>query len=139
MKNTTAHRLFALLLSLALCLGALPPAARAAEPEPQFAKISYFSKISNAYVGDSCCWYDDWFLADAAERNDGLALLSAQLSASAADANGGAAFLTALGFDAESHRFESEDPDDCAYTLGTKTVAGRTVVAVVFQGDLYGA
>lgn len=139
MKHTFPHRLFALLLTLALCVGFVPRAAQAAETEPQFAKVSYFSKISNACVGDSACWDDGWFLADAAERNDGLALLSAQLSASAADANGGAAFLTALGFDAASRRFDSADPDDCAYTLGTKTVAGRTVVAVVFQGDLYGA
>ena len=135
-------RFLALLLSVLLCCGCLPNAVFAAEEgnrEYQFVRTAYYSKISNAYVGDSSYYSDDWFLADPTVKNESFALLSAQLAMSAAEGGGGAAFLETIGFtDVKVCRYDSADPLDCAYVCGIKTLDGRTVIAVVFQGDLYG-
>ncbi|MBQ4506202.1 MAG: S-layer homology domain-containing protein [Firmicutes bacterium] len=133
----------ALLLTLALVLGSVPGAAFAAGDDGLFyGKAEYYSKISKSYVTAGFYCSDDWFLGDPAARNDGLALVSAKLAASAGDADHGEAFLEALGFDnIASKRFASSE-NDCAYTVGTKTIdnGGKvvTLAAVVFQGDNYG-
>ena len=138
----TGLRFLSLFLSAVLCFGSLPYTVLAAEEsgqEYQYVSTEYYSKISKAYVGDSSFFSDEWFLTDPAKKDDRLALLSAQLAMSAGEGEGGEAFLKAIGFsDARSCRYDSADPLDCAYVCGTKTVDGKTVMAVVFQGDLYG-
>ena len=80
------ERLLSLLLALSLCVGAMPLTASAADgTEYRQTTLAYFSKVTNEYVTDSGYYSDDWFAGDPAERNDGLALLSAQLSAAATD------------------------------------------------------
>ncbi|MCR5681095.1 MAG: S-layer homology domain-containing protein [Clostridiales bacterium] len=144
MTNTkkTRIRLLSFLLALALCIGAVPSAVFAAEESEedyQTAKLEYFSKVLNEYVTDSCYYTDKWFDADPAVRNDSLALWAAQLAAgSTDDSNHVVATLTALGFDAAGKRYDSTSADDSAYILGTKTLDGRKLAVVSFQGDLYG-
>ena len=133
-------RIFAVLLAMALCFGLLTVPAWAAEDGYQYEKLEYYSKITADYTGDSCCYTDEWFLGNSAKKNDSLALLSAQLSCTAVNGPQSTDFLKALGFeDAALYRYDSTDPSDCGYTLGTKKLpGGRTVVAVVFDGMLYG-
>ncbi len=135
-EKRTVGRLLALLLVLCQCVGFLTIPAWAAEETYQYKKLSYKSAISGAFVSDSCYFTDAWFLQDSTARNDPFALLSAQLALTASDAQRGTAFLKTLGFaDASARRYESTDPDDTGYTLGTKTLAsGATVIAVAFQG-----
>ena len=130
-------RIFALLMALSLCIGTMTVTAQA--EEYQYGHLNYYSKISKTSVGDSFWFSDEWLLRDGAERNDALALLSAQLACTAKDGASSEAMLEALGFEnVHSERYGSTDPGDCAYTLGTKKLNGRTVVAVVFQGLEYG-
>ena len=140
MKKSSLKAL-ALILSVLLCCGCLPHAAIAAEEsnqEYQYVSTEYYSKVSNAYVGDSAYYSDEWFLSDPSVKNDRLALLSAQFAISAAEGQGGEAFLKALGFsDVKACRYDSKDPLDCAYVCGKKSVEDKTILAVVFQGDLY--
>ena len=94
------------------------------------------------FLEDSFCYSDQWFLKGPEERNDALALLSMQLSAAATtdgQENGnGAALLKQLGFeDMQFTGFQSEDPEDMAYTCAVKT-AGEgdsryTIIAVAVQ------
>ncbi len=136
----TAGRLLALLLALCQCAGLFTVSARAAEEEYRYEKLSYMSVISGSYIEDSCYYTDEWFLADSTARSDSLALLSAQLALTTADAQRCAEFLQTLGFTGVfSARYESADPDDCGYTMGQKTLGnGRTLIAVAFQGADYG-
>ena len=135
----TMKKLLSAVLALMLCVSVVPAAGFAAEPELQFARTAYYSKITEAFVEDSSYYSDEWFLADPEESDDRLALLSAQLSMASATADGGIAFLEAIGFDdVEALRYDSADPLDSGYAAGTKTVNGTKVAAVVFQGDLYG-
>ncbi|MDO4859749.1 MAG: Ig-like domain-containing protein [Bacillota bacterium] len=86
---------------------------------------------------DSFYYSDDWFQVDPAEQNDSLALVSMQLTAAATvrDHEGaGAEFLKKLGFgEIRFINFESDNPDDCAYMIGTKTIGNDTIMAVVIQ------
>ena len=93
MKKSSLKAL-ALILSVLLCCGCLPHAAIAAEEsnqEYQYVSTEYYSKVSNAYVGDSAYYSDEWFLSDPSVKNDRLALLSAQFAISAAEGQGGKA------------------------------------------------
>ncbi len=135
--------LFSLLLALALLGGVFPGGAQAAEPERRSGSMEYYSTVTGDYVSDRYEYTDQWLLGDPAARNDSLALVSAQLAAASADDRHGVAFLKDLGFtDAEGKRYDSEDPADCAYTIGMKTLrtggGDRTLVAVAFQGACYG-
>ncbi|MBO4881442.1 MAG: S-layer homology domain-containing protein [Firmicutes bacterium] len=131
-------RCIAFLLAFALIAGSVPGTAFADDTDYQFGAAEYYSKISKDYVPVDFYYTDDWFSAGPAQANGGLALISAKLAASGGEAEHCAAFLSALGFtDVASKRFGSTE-NDCAYTIGTKTVNGKTLAAVVFQGDLYG-
>ena len=136
-------RLLSVLLALAMLAGILPGKALAAEPDYRYGTLKYYSVISGGYVDDSYYYTDQWFLEDAAERNDSLALVSAQLAAAVtSDPQCGLDLLAQLGFEAKAARFDSDARDDCAYVLGTKTVqtdgTPYTLVAVAFQGADYG-
>ena len=86
---------------------------------------------------DTFYYKNAWFGEPATTRNDALALLSMQLSAAAItdDPDGsGARALRALGFGSIGFvGFETEDPDDCAYTWATKVIDGKKLVVIVFQ------
>ena len=136
-------RLCSALLVLAVLAGVLPGKAMASEPERRSGTVEYYSTVTGDYVSSRYDYSDQWFLGDPAARNDRLALVSAQLAAAAGEGERGAAFLKELGFaDASGHRYDSEDPADCAYTIGTKTVRSAggdcTLVAAAFQGTFYG-
>ena len=137
-------RLLAFVMALAMLGGLLPGSALAVkEQADQYGAMEYFSKITSTYIPDDYYYTDQWFLGDAAQRNDSLALASAQLAASVTDdPRYGVRFLTDLGFRAAAKRFESTARDDCAYVMGTKSISdgssSRTLVAVVFQGAEYG-
>ena len=142
-KTKLCAKSLALLLTLALCLVCLSaPAFAAAEPDYTFGEAGYFSHISNGYNTAGFYYADDWFLADPAVRNDGLALISAKLAASAADAGHGEGFLEALGFSDLVSRHYGSAANDCAFVAGSKTIKkdGRdvTLMAVAFQGGEYG-
>ena len=131
-------RILPILLVCAMIFGMIPAAAFATGPEYTFAKIEYYSNMAKEYVPAGCYYTDSWFGEDPAERNDALALASAQLAAAGGDGEHASAFLTALGFgDTTAVNFDSQ-ANDCAFTMGTKTAGGKTLVAVVFQGDQYG-
>ena len=137
------NRLLSILLLLAMLAGLLPGTARAAEePEEQYGVMRYYSTVTGDWAADGWRYSDRWFFADAAERNEPLALLSAQLAAAAAEEAGGAAFLDSLGFQTRAKGYDGGDPDGCAYVLGIKTIrqdgAARTLVAAAFQGSEYG-
>ena len=139
----TGVRLCSVLLVLVLLAGVLPGKAAAAEPGERSGTLAYYSTVTGEYVPVRYDYSDQWLLADPAARNDRLALVSAQLASAAGEGERGAAFLKALGFaDASGHRYDSEDPSDCAYVLGTKSIHadGRdcTLVAAAFQGSFYG-
>ncbi len=134
------------LLSMLILLNVLAVrpvhADRSGEHEPLFGTLSYASAISGGAVGDSFWYSDEWLTGSPEERIDGLALVSAQLSACAGSAET-AAMLRKLGFsDVEEARFDSGDSRDCAYVTGTKTIAAdtgiRPVRVVVFQSHSYG-
>lgn len=131
-----------LLLALALCLACLSaPAFAAAEPDYTFGEAEYFSHISNEFKTTGFYYADEWFLANPAVRNDGLALVSAQLATSAADEEHGEAFLKALGFSNVVSRHYGSAANDCAFVAGSRTIEkdGRkvTLLAVAFQGGEY--
>ena len=102
-----------------------------------------FEENSTYEVGtkltDSFYYTDAWFEAEPETRNDALALISMQMVAAAVDndANGsGAALLKQIGFEQVGfHGFGSEDPDDCAYTWGTKRIDDYTLVTIVVQSS----
>ena len=136
-------RLFSVLLICALCVGLLPHTAYAAEQTVQNETLEYYSIVSDAMVRDTCRYTDDWFRETAGTRNDGLALISAQLAAASADAACSSALLRKLGFDdVTAARYDSEDPGDCGYVAGIKTISvdGRDtrLAAVAVQSSRYG-
>ena len=136
-------RLCSALLAMAVLAGILPGQAMAAEPQHRSGTIEYYSTIAGDYVSTWYDYTDQWFLGDPAARNDRLALVSAQLALAAGEGERGAAFLKELGFaDASGHRYDSEDPADCAYAIGTKTIRSDgkdcTLLAAAFQGTGYG-
>ena len=101
---------------------------------------AYLSKITNAYVPDSCCYSDAWFADTTAAQNDALALLSAQLSAAATNEPGYViAALEGLGFTVTAYDYGGADFGQTAFTVGKKTIPGEKQLAVaVVQSDLYG-
>lgn len=120
--------------------------AFAADPDDEgdfiFGTCKEYSTFTKGeFLEDTFCFSDSWFSKEPEERNDSLALVSMQLSASAAepDADGtGAAFLKDLGFENVGFRgFDSDDPDDMAYTYATKQIGEgenkTTIVAVAVQ------
>ena len=136
-------RLFSALLVLAVLAGVLPGKSMAAEPEGRSGSVEYYSTITGDYVPVRFDYSDQWFRGDPAARNDSLALVSAQLAIAAGEEERGAAFLKELGFaDASGKRYDSEDPGDCAYVIGTKIIRSGegdcTLVAAAFQGTFYG-
>ncbi len=139
------NRILSITLSLLLLTGIFPCTALAIEePSYEYGIGEYYSAITKDYVTDRFEYTDQWFFENAVSRNDRLALISAQLAASAADAIHGTEFLRALGFEnAEAKRYQSEQSDDCAYNIGTKTLSAEgknvTLAAVVFQGAEYGS
>ena len=142
MKKTIAIALCAVMLET-VCALWQGMTAQAEGKEILFGTYDYASAVSGGGVGDSYYYSDEWFLESPEERNDALALVSAQLAA-ASDGAQTAELLRKLGFsDVVQARFDSEDARDCAYVTGIKAVKAhdgkRTVRAVVFQGHSYGA
>ena len=135
-----ASKLLSVLLALTMLAGLLPGKALAAGEDYQFGTLQYFSKMTKEYTGDTYYYTDQWFQKAPKERNDSLALVSAQLAASVAeDPANSVAFLQKLGFsDAEAVGFVSTKTDDCAYVVGTKIIGKKKLMAVAFQGTNYG-
>ncbi len=107
-------------------------------PAEVFGAITEYSTFAPGETLDDSFYYSDaWFDKAPQERNDALALLSMQLSAAAAtkDENGhGANALRAIGFDKIGFEgFETDDPDDCAYTWATKEIGDCRLVVIVVQ------
>ena len=147
--KTSLMTLFAILLALAaFTIAQNTSFAEDGNGTGSAAKVeddSYICGTSEEYstfdagnvLKDSFYYSDDWFLADPAEQNDSLALVSMQLTAAATvgDREGaGAEFLEKLGFEEIRFiNFESDNPDDCAYMIGTKKIGNDTLMAVVVQ------
>ena len=130
------------LLILFACTAATGGRAQAEGDEFIFGTLAYASAITGGRTGDSFYFSDEWLSGKPEDRNDPLALVSAQLSA-AADGPETAALLDKLGFSGvEVKRYDSGDSRDCAFVTGTKSIpaafGNRTVRAVVFQGHSYG-
>ena len=137
----TKTRLLSVFLALLLCFGAIPSAIFAADTaEILQTTLHYYSKVTKTYVTDSCWYTDDWFAADPADRNDALALLSAQLSAAATDTPSRVEdLLGALGFETAAYDYDGTAPDRTAFVVGKKALTdGKKLAAVVVQSDLYG-
>lgn len=137
------RRALSILLALTIVGSILPATVWAAEPAERYGTLGYFSSAAGEYVADSYYYSDQWFSASPSDRNDSLALISAQLASAATDEFHGTALLRGLGFaDAAVCRYGSGEPDDCAYTIGTKQIRRDglpcTLVAVTFQGADYG-
>ena len=129
-------------MTLVFWTGCFDKTAKAEDHEVVFGTLTYSSAISGGPVGDSFYYSDKWVLGAPGERNDQLALISAQLAATS-DAMETSALLEKLGFsNIERDRFDSIDSMDCAYVTGTKSIttdAGqRSIRVVVFQGHSYG-
>ena len=136
-------KLLAALLAALLMLSFPLTSARAeGDATYRFGTVEEYSTYApGEMLSDSFAWSDSWFFEAPEDRNDSLALASMQLTAVAveegSDGNS-AAFLRNLGFEQVGfERFESADPDDCAYTWGTKTIDdgsdSYTLVAVAIQ------
>ena len=136
MTKTGFRKIFAAALAAILPLANMP-AVRAEEEDPTI--YGTLTEISTAdpsvTLKDSFYYSDDWFSQKPEVRNDALALVSMQLTAAAIDddADGyGTAFLKELGFsDIGYSGFDSEDPEDCAYTYAKKTLKDGTTLTVV--------
>ena len=106
-----------------------------------FGTAEEYLTFNKSNVRDSFYYSDDWFNEDPGERNDELALMSMQLTASAVDdddleegSKTGEAYLKKLGFDdIGSYGFHTEDQDDCAYLYGIKKHDGNTIIAVIVE------
>ena len=102
----------------------------------------YFT-FNKEFMRDGFYYSDDWFSEDPEKRNDGLALMSMQLTASTVDdesdgSESGEVYLRKLGFDDIGfYGFHSENTEDCAYMYGKKTVGGGTLIAVVIQSSAF--
>ena len=144
-KRTLIHKLaiiwFGFLLLFALLLSAgCKQFEHPSEDVPfeAFGTITEYSTYAKGeMLTDSFYYSDAWFGENPENRNDHLALMSMQLSAAAIekDENGhGAKALRTLGFERVGFAgFETEDPDDCAYTWATKKLGDYTLVAIVIQ------
>ncbi|MBE6725778.1 MAG: hypothetical protein E7576_11415 [Ruminococcaceae bacterium] len=133
-------KILSLILALTMAVGLIPAAfaETAAGAEPMTGTAEYYSTDAKKNVTGDYTYSDAWFFADPEERNDELALVSMQLAAAATDEATGKAFLSALGFgNTGAANYATENPTDCAYTWGTKSVSdgssNATVVAIVFQ------
>ena len=144
-RRPSAHRTVCVLLAVLLLLRFVPM--------PAFAKESTVLTDGEAdlfgtyqgystYTGgetftDSFYNRNDWFQAKPSQANNALALLSMQLTAAAVDGTEdgcGAALLQKLGFTAQGFAgFGTEDPEDCAYTWGKKTMGDCTLVVIAVQ------
>lgn len=140
-ENVT-HRLLAIMLAALLLLGCMPQVSLAATDDDSFiygtsTEYSTYNKETST-LSDSYYFSDNWFTEDASKRNDALALISMQLTAStveeSADGNGGE-FLEALGFEGVDFADGgTSDPYVCNYLYGKKTLAdGTSLVAIVIQ------
>lgn len=135
-------RWFLTFLLAALVLLALAPKDAQAQDADHFGTVDEYSTFApGERLKDSFFYSDDWFLAAPEERNDALALASMQLIATTVEADPGgsaATLLSDLGFTQVGlERFDSNDPNDCAYTWGTKTIQDGsgpcTLVAIAVQ------
>ena len=144
-RRPSAHRTVCVLLAVLLLLRLVPM--------PAFAKESTVLTDGEAdlfgtyqgystYTGgetftDSFYYRNDWFQAKPSQANNALALLSMQLIAAAVDGTEdgcGAALLQKLGFAERGFvGFGTEDPEDCAYTWGKKTLGDCTLVVIAVQ------
>ena len=138
-------RLLSVIISILMLVGIFSGAVLAVDkPDYQYGTMEYYSTVTGEFISDSYYYTDQWFLGDASVRNDSLALVSTQLSSAAADDTHAVSFLKELGFaDASAERYDSNRPDDCAYTIGSKRIekngSGCTLIAVAFQGAQYGS
>ena len=144
MKRNT-NRAVAVLLAVLLTLSPVPVSVFAQTPTVQAddgaelygACQGYSTYAVGETFADSFYYTDDWFMAEPAQQNDALALLSMQLTAAAvekAEDGFGAALLQKLGFSAPGFvGFGTEDPDDCAYTWAKKPLADSTLIVIAVQ------
>ena len=140
MKRIT-KTLISFVIIFAMLAGFLPKAAAADELSYRYGTADLYSTFtSGETLTDSFYYTDAWFFEDPGVRNDSLALLSMQLTASAVEGVGGAgtAFLENLGFEEiGGYGFDSEDPDGFNYIWGKKEISsgGETaeLIAVTIQ------
>ena len=138
--------ILSLFLALTLLAPLFLPEKAAADEQPDtlpyvFGTETVYSTFKQGEpLTDGFYYTDDWFFGDPAERNDSLALLSMQLTASSIDGEDGAGirFLKDLGFDETGfYNSGAEDPDGCNYTWGKKEISSGketcTLIAVVLQ------
>ncbi|MBR4131358.1 MAG: hypothetical protein IKT99_00140, partial [Oscillospiraceae bacterium] len=144
-RRPSAHRTVCVLLAALLLLRLVPvPAsakASAVEVDGEADRFGTYQGYST-YTGgetftDSFYYRDEWFQAEPSQANDALALLSMQLTAAAVDGTEdgcGAALLKKLGVAEQGFAgFGTEDPEDCAYTWGKKTLGDCTLVVIAVQ------
>ena len=137
-RKTSIYKLLASALTILMTVGFLPAKISASGDADVFANSTGYSTYAPGEIlKDSFYYTDGWFDNVPEQRNDSLALLSMQLAAAAIDddvSGSGANMLRELGFGAIGFiGFDSDDPDDCAYTWAAKTIDDYTLVAVVVQ------
>lgn len=88
-------------------------------------------------LNDSFYYQDAWFGEDPAVKNDSLALISMQLVGAATEK--GEASAAAKAFDLMGFQtvgfvgYETDDPDDCAYTYAIKKIGDCKLIAIAVQ------
>lgn len=140
MKNIShTRRAAALALTVIFAAaGALSFASCSASYEYTSGEVEWDSSYTaGKTLHDSYYYSDDWFGDDPSKQNDELALCSMQLTAAAVDDKEdgtGAAFLRDMGFEEVGFSdFNSDDPADCNYSWGRKSLEGGDLIAVVIQ------
>ena len=137
------HSILSVLLILALTILFLPVNVSAKDDTETFDTAEWYSTFASGQelLQDGVYFSDEWFAQDPAAENKALALSSMQLVAAALDEtedNKGEAMLKTLGFEAAGTvNVGTENPGDCSYTWGTKTVSAGgetfTIAAVVIH------
>ena len=130
-----------IIMSFMMAAAVLPETAAAEEEAYRYGTVTLYSTYApGETLTDGFYYTDSWFFEDPAVRNDSLALVSIQLTAAAADGEGGCGtdFLSDLGFEESGcYGFETDDPDGAGYTWGKKEISSDgesfTLIAVAMQ------
>ncbi len=130
-----------IIMSFMMAAAVLPETAAAEEEAYRYGTVTLYSTYApGETLTDGFYYTDSWFFEDPAVRNDSLALVSIQLTAAAADGEGGCGtdFLNDLGFEESGcYGFETDDPDGAGYTWGKKEISSDgesfTLIAVAMQ------
>ena len=152
---TYMQRIFAVFLSLALLLGAVPPGAARAAEEPLVISDGTFTYTSAVLTRTNAAgkeeaalatypfsYNENWFLQDSTVYDHGLAKMSLRMAMAAAMTTGDAIvpLLETLGFGSITPDYPQPTGDTIGYVIGSKQLpaADATLIAVAVRGGGYG-